>query len=562
MQRNLRSRPARPPSIFSYQISGRVPGCQILAAVIPRGWPPGASESVLRTGDEKALKQYPSIIPPCDDASTSYTPSWRDMAFSHDNTTANSHSTSSTVVESIPLQSTSPSYFKEDDSESDLDPESDAALLRHHRRRPSTPTLPDRPAIASSVWLRGIANFIMSRNPLLGRTSPRNVKTSYGAAEIPESSQSSDSTTLIEDDVDDVRQRDRRRQDQAGMSAEHADGTVTGSQRATAAHRTTHRRRRSSVNTYDISVGPESRATFPSGNVPLAKGDGHMPIGSDDSSTLSDEDDREPGKRASDDPVDNSPYPEVRSSVPATDNVTLSISTPRMWILSISFALLGSAANLFFSLRYPSVTIHPIIALILVHPVGKLWDLVLKRDDDPQDKFLNGVRTTTLSPDKNRFRLWLAQGCWNEKEHTCVYVSSNVAFGFAFATDVIVEQHKFYHQEVPILYQILLTLSTQIIGYAFAGLTRRFLVRPAAMIWPGNLAPTAMFGTMHNQENRPANGWKISRYGFFLVVWVCAFMWYFVPGLLMPALSYFNVLTWFAPDNVVVANLVSQGVFF
>lgn len=33
-------------------------------------------------------------------------------------------------------------------------------------------------------------------------------------------------------------------------------------------------------------------------------------------------------------------------------------------------------------------------------------------------------------------RLWLAQGRWNEKEHACVYVSSNVSFGFAFATDV------------------------------------------------------------------------------------------------------------------------------
>lgn len=484
------------------------------------------------------------------------------MAFSHDNTTASSHPSSSTVIESIPLQSTSRPYFKEDDSESDLDPESDAALLRHHRRRPSTPTPPDHPAVASTFWLRRIALFIMSRTPLLSPTSSGKVKTSYGAAETPEASQGSDSTTLIEDEIDDVRRRDRRRQDQAGMPAGITDGTGTGSQKSTAAHRTTHRRRRSSVNTYDISVGPQSRATFPSGHVPLPKVDGHMPNGSDDSSTLSDESDNEARKRARDDPVDNSPYPEVRSSVPATDNVTLSISTPRMWILSLSFAFLGSAANLFFSLRYPSVTIHPIIALILVHPVGKLWDLVLKRDDDPQHEFLNGVRITALSPDKNRFRLWLAQGYWNEKEHTCVYVSSNVAFGFAFATDVIVEQHKFYHQDVPILYQILLTLSTQIIGYAFAGLTRRFLVRPAAMIWPGNLAPTAMFGTMHKQENRPANGWKISRYGFFLVVWVCAFMWYFMPGLLMPALSYFNVLTWFAPDNVVVANLVSQHVCF
>lgn len=41
-----------------------------------------------------------------------------------------------------------------------------------------------------------------------------------------------------------------------------------------------------------------------------------------------------------------------------------------------------------------------------------------------------------------------------------------------------------------------------------------------------------------------------------MIVFIGGFLWYFIPGLLMPALSYFSVLTWFAPQNVVVANLV------
>lgn len=106
------------------------------------------------------------------------------------------------------------------------------------------------------------------------------------------------------------------------------------------------------------------------------------------------------------------------------------------------------------------------------------------------------------------------------------------------------------------MYQLLLIISTQVLGYAFAGLTRRFLVRPSAMIWPGTLMSTAMFSTMHKTANKKANGWSISRYKFFILVWAGAFVWYFVPGLLMPALSYFNVVTWFAPKNVVVSNLV------
>jgi hypothetical protein len=139
-------------------------------------------------------------------------------------------------------------------------------------------------------------------------------------------------------------------------------------------------------------------------------------------------------------PTDNSPYPEVRAAVSAFDDVDLSINTPRMWVLSLLFAILGSATNMFFSLRYPSVTITPVIALLLVHPLGLLWDQLLKRATDTKDSFYNGTLEATTDIFQARLwtrcRRWLGQGRWNEKEHACVYISSNVAFGFAFATDV------------------------------------------------------------------------------------------------------------------------------
>lgn len=283
-------------------------------------------------------------------------------------------------------------------------------------------------------------------------------------------------------------------------------------------------------------------------------------------------------------PTDNSPYAQVRASVAATDNTSLSIDTPRMWFLSIIFAIAGSSTNLFFSLRYPSVSLTPIIALLLVHPLGLLWDQLLKRHDDPDETFLDGclqktAHTTQYKASwKRRLRLWLAQGQWNEKEHCCVYVSSNVSFGFAFATDVslhslsshisltslqvIVEQVKFYHQDLGIIYQVLLVLSTQILGYSLAGMTRRYLVRPSGMIWPSTLVSTAMFTALHQEVNKPANGWTISPRKFFARVFLGGVAFYFLPGLLFPALSSFNVLTWFAPRNVVVANLVRYHLCF
>jgi hypothetical protein len=338
--------------------------------------------------------------------------------------------------------------------------------------------------------------------------------------------------------------------------------------------------------------GLESRYTV--SGLPLSATESDDSMGdNEDESALEEEEavdvEEDHGLSDDEDPPDNSRYAQVRASVSALDDVTLSINTPRMWILSMLFAILGSSTNLFFSLRYPSVSITPVIALLLAHPLGLLWDKFLKRNDDPEEVFIQGQRSRTPmtsttaregealdivggpqsakallgsnQPWKRRFRLWLAQGRWNEKEHSCVYIASNVSFGFAFATDVIVEQTHFYKQPVTITYQILLILSTQILGYAFAGLSRRFLVRPGGMIWPGTLMSAAMFSTLHKEENSVANGWKISRWKFFFVVWLSAFAFYFLPGLLMPALSYFSVITWFAPKNVVIANLfgVSSG---
>lgn len=121
---------------------------------------------------------------------------------------------------------------------------------------------------------------------------------------------------------------------------------------------------------------------------------------------------------------------------------------------------------------------------------------------------------------------------------------------------VIVEQKMFYGQDVGILYQLLLTLSTQILGYAIAGVTRAFLVRPSGMIWPTTLVSRAMFSSLHKNENKPAGNWTMSPFRFFLYVFLGSSAFYLLPGFLMPALSYFNIVTWLAPQSVVVANLV------
>lgn len=47
----------------------------------------------------------------------------------------------------------------------------------------------------------------------------------------------------------------------------------------------------------------------------------------------------------------------------------------------------------------------------------------------------------------------------------------------------------------------------------------------------------------------------MSRERFFFIAFLCSFAWYFLPGYLFGALSYFSWVTWIAPDNVPVNQM-------
>ena len=78
------------------------------------------------------------------------------------------------------------------------------------------------------------------------------------------------------------------------------------------------------------------------------------------------------------------------------------------------------------------------------------------------------------------------------------------------------------------------------------------------MIWPTTLINTALFYGLHDQSpTDPAkcNGWRISRYKYFFIVFACSFCWYWFPGFIAPFLSVFAFVVWIRPNNVVVNQL-------
>lgn len=133
---------------------------------------------------------------------------------------------------------------------------------------------------------------------------------------------------------------------------------------------------------------------------------------------------------------------------------------------------------------------------------------------------------------------------------------SNVSFGFGSADSTnIIQAARFYGFSLPPGFSVMVVLCCQLLGYGVAGLSARWLVDPASLIWPGVLSNVALLSSLHSRANAIADGWKISRIRFFFVAGGIAFVWYWFPGLIFTGLSYFTWICWIAPDNLAVNQI-------
>ncbi|KAL1845098.1 hypothetical protein VTK73DRAFT_1127 [Phialemonium thermophilum] len=151
-------------------------------------------------------------------------------------------------------------------------------------------------------------------------------------------------------------------------------------------------------------------------------------------------------------------------------------------------------------------------------------------------------------------------GPFTIKEHVVVTLMSNVCIGYAYSTDALLalKGKPFYNVDMGWGFQILFTLSSQLIGIGLAGLSRRFLVWPAAMIWPNQFSNTTLFYALHDKtksNGQDTNGWVISRYRYFIYVCAAMFCYYWIPAVLWQGLSVFAFVTWIRPNNVVLNQL-------
>ena len=121
----------------------------------------------------------------------------------------------------------------------------------------------------------------------------------------------------------------------------------------------------------------------------------------------------------------------------------------------------------------------------------------------------------------------------------------------------------FYKRELHPMIGILFVITSQVLGYGIAGIMRKFLVWPSAMIWPANLVNCALFRTLHDDNvlnegqevGMKKSRWTMSRLRFFFLASFFQFLCYWFPGYIFPVLSLFSWVCMIKPDNVVLSQL-------
>ncbi|KAI0050840.1 OPT-domain-containing protein [Auriscalpium vulgare] len=233
---------------------------------------------------------------------------------------------------------------------------------------------------------------------------------------------------------------------------------------------------------------------------------------------------------------EDSPFPEVRASVSNIDDPDMPALTLRMWFVGLLLCMTGSALNVFFSLRQPAPTVVPLMLLLVTHPIGKFLAYSVPITVYRLPRWL-GSYEFSFNP-----------GPWNIKEHVLVFIMANVSVGPPYALNAIIVAEFYYQIHLDFWFSLVIVLATQMTGFGLAGLCRRFLVWPASMVWPQNLVACALLNTLHAEEDTTSG--SISRYRYFMYVFIGSFVWFFLPGYLFTALSAFSWICWIAPNNV------------
>ncbi|WVZ82786.1 hypothetical protein U9M48_030013 [Paspalum notatum var. saurae] len=236
-----------------------------------------------------------------------------------------------------------------------------------------------------------------------------------------------------------------------------------------------------------------------------------------------------------------SPIEQVALTVPAWDDDDdrgAPALTFRTWVLGAASCAALAFLNAFFGYRKEPLAITAISAQIAVLPAGRLMAAAL-----PGGAFLFRGRPWELA---------LNPGPFGVKEHVLVTIFANAGAGSVFAGNLVTSARIFYGQRMSFVVALLIVLTSQVMGFGWAGIFRRYLVEPPAMWWPSNLVQVSLFRALHEKEQRRKGSMTGNQ--FFLVAFICSFAYYILPGYLFQMLTSLSWTCWIFPNSLVLTG--------
>ncbi|KAG6083040.1 hypothetical protein E4U13_006425 [Claviceps humidiphila] len=127
---------------------------------------------------------------------------------------------------------------------------------------------------------------------------------------------------------------------------------------------------------------------------------------------------------------EDSPYPEVRSSVPPTDS-DVPVNTIRAWTIGMLLCTIVAACNVLLSLRRTPISISSTVVQLIAYPIGCSWAKLM-----PHHTFHVFGHAIELNP-----------GPFNTKEHTMITMMTAAGSALSYAIDILLAQEIFYKQQ-------------------------------------------------------------------------------------------------------------------
>ncbi|KAJ4716665.1 Oligopeptide transporter [Melia azedarach] len=243
-----------------------------------------------------------------------------------------------------------------------------------------------------------------------------------------------------------------------------------------------------------------------------------------------------------DDEIDDSPIEQVRLTVPTTDDPELPILTFRTWVLGPTTCIILAFMGESFGYRQNPISLSSSCFQMLLVFFGKLMAATL-----PSKLITIPGTSWTFS---------MNPGPFNIKEHVLLTILATSGLDSPYSTTIIVMRKIFYHKYVNFWVGLLMILTSQMLGYGFAGIFMKFLVNNPYMWYPFTLLDVSFYRSLHDVELRPKRG--ITKLQFFVIASVASFAYAIIPGYFFPSLSALSIVCWFWKSSV-TAQLIGSG---